>query len=262
MPRGNAYGLRGIWPGEFRGWRDPDKQARKAEKQARKNGYYNNNYYYNDPIAVYSPQYRTYRPDRQSFVRTMIANFFAPQHQVYYSPAYRDYGYQQPYYSRYRTATYSQPYYSSASYAPAYYDSGYGYNNGNGYDPYNNNYGYDPYGDQGYYGGDSLKSSLLNIGLSMLQGFLGQGYEQGLVNGQYARRYDPNRFADTSVDPVYYSPYVSSFSDQRQVFDEGYRMGYEDAMRNRDPYNYNDYSQTDGVNLLTEFLSNTILSRA
>lgn len=239
-PRGNAYGNRGIWPGEFRGWRDPEKQQRKYEKQLRKQGYY-----YRDPIGAYYPQYRSYnyQPRRDNLVRRMIANFFTSQ--PVYSPLYRE-SYAPAYYPRYRMVTYSQPYdnyyYSNASYSPAYYNNGYAS------DPYY-------YGDNNYYGGNSLKSSLLNVGLSLLQGFLGQGYEQGLVNGQCARNYGNYNYAPYTTETVYYSPVVSSIAEQRQAYDEGYRLGYQDALRNNDPYNsYN----TGRVDLVTEFLANSL----
>src|SRR5436189_5656355 len=49
-PRGNAYGLRGIWPGEFRGWRDDDRSDRKQARRLR-----NSTAYYSDPIVSFLP---------------------------------------------------------------------------------------------------------------------------------------------------------------------------------------------------------------
>ena len=264
-PRGNAYGLRGIWPGEFRGWRDEDKQNRKEAKRDQRR----NAYYYSDPIAGYYPVYQqpnyrnnngyNTRPTRETIVRSIISSFFAPEptyyNNYYTAPAYRGYapaynGYQQnPYYGGNSTQ-----YYSQASYSPAY-----GYNQR--YDPYAAS---PMYGSQ-LFGGGGLKSSLLNIGLSMLQGFLGQGYQQGLNQGQYVRQnygtrsnnyYDPY----AASEPAYYSPVASSFANQRQLLEEGYRLGYQDAMMNRDPYG-TSLGGANNVDMISEFLANTLMNR-
>lgn len=274
-PRGNAYGLRGIWPGEFRGWRDPDKQARKAAKEAEKDlrRSQRQQYYYNsDPLVTWMP--RVYREryyqqpadtypqsygysnvspyygygnsgsTRDAVVRTIISSFFGGgdpyySNSYYAAPAYSGYSA----YPSYQTRYLDGPYYQT--YSPY---SG-------GYDPY---YAAPLYGGE-MFGGTGLKSTLLNVGFSLLQGFLGQGYTDGLLAGQYARTnridgyYDPYTY-----DNAYYSPYVSSLADQRRIFDEGYRMGYEDAMRNRDPYG-TLYRAPSGVNLISEFLSGSLL---
>jgi hypothetical protein len=261
-PRGNAYGRRGVWPGEFRGWRDPEKQARKLTKQLAKQARYN------DAVANYYPQYRTYnvdnnyydQPARETFVRSLIANLFAPQQMPYttYVPAYTAYTPAQ--YPVYRSAAYdnSPYYYSNASYSPAYQPY---------YDPYAGGYNSYPGAyyqqQQPLFGGGGLKSSLLNIGLSLLQGFLGQGYEEGLMQGQLARSVYGNGAAQyydpyVAAEPAYYSPYASSLADERQIFDEGYRLGYEDALRQQGAY----YPQPSRVDLVTEFLANTLLSQA
>jgi len=290
-PRGNAYGLRGIWPGEFRGVRDPNRQARlQDDREWRRN---NAATYYNyDPIQTLAPQvyqaysYPTYpnssysypgyynngayqpyyspgyvQPRRDSIVRSLISSFFAPDDGYgyntygyspygYSTPQY--YGYQQPAYYNYGTPNY---YYSNAGYAP-YYGSNY-------YDPYGAGYGYGGapmFGSQ-LFGGGGVKSAILNVGLQLLQGFLGQGYLQGINDGQYVRQnygndvyYDPYY----ASEPAYYSPIASSFADQRQTFEEGYRLGYEDAMRNQDPYG-NINGNNANVNLVTQFLANSLL---
>ena len=294
-PRGNAYGLRGIWPGEFRGVRDPDKQARRYDRENERDWRRNNNaatYYNYDPIQTWAPQvYQSYayptsrynnsgypaynnygyqpdyyqgyaEPRRESIVRSLISSFFAPdsgygygnygyavpQYYGYNTPQY--YGYQQPAYYGYQTPNY---YYSNAGYAPQYY--------GAGYDPYGYGYGGAPMFGGQLFGGTGVKSAILNVGLQLLQGFLGQGYQQGINDGQYVREnygndvyYDPYY----TSEPAYYSPYASSFADQRQTFEEGYRLGYEDAMRNQDPYG-NMYGNNANVNLVTQFLANSLL---
>ena len=261
-PRGNAYGLRGIWPGEFRGWRDLDKQALKAERRNRRS----DAYYYSDPLNNFYPNYQqpnygynNYNgynepPTRENIMRSIISSFFAPE---------TDYG----------NAYYAAPVYQG--YTPAYngfqQNQYYGGNNTPNYSPaYGYDQGYDPYGNSPVdgsqlFGGGGLKSSLLNIGLEILQGFLGQGYQQGLNQGQYVRDnygtrssnyYDPY----AAAEPAYYSPIASSFSDQRQLLQEGYRLGYQDAMRNQDPYS-TGLGGGGNVDMISEFLANTLLSR-
>ena len=288
-PRGNAYGLRGMAPGQNRGafnnwsnaplWQSQQAwQQRRGERddrdwdRARRNSgsyYYNNSatYYNYDPFAVWAPQiYRVYSDDnsyaydpygnygysypsyysdpRDTFVRTLISSFFVPDeydYTTFYTPPYYD----NPYYD------YADPgyYYSNSGYYPSYYDSGY-------YDPYY--YSGVPMFASPFYGDNSLKSSLLNFGVRLLQGMLGQGYEQGLSDAEYVRvvqgpvYYDPYQ----APEPAYYSPYVSSFADQRQIFENGYRMGYEDAMRDQDPYGI--YNNTNArVDVVSQFLANS-----
>ena len=177
-PRGNAYGLRGIWPGEFRGWRDPDNQARKAEKRNRRS----DAYYYSDPLNSYYPVYQqpnygyninsgySERPTRENIVRSIISSFFTPE------PAYSNTYYAAPVYQGYTPAYNSYPqnrYYAgnnTPSYSPAYgYDQGY------------DQYGNSPMSGSQLFGGGGLKSSLLNIGLEMLQGGLSAGLKSGTV---------------------------------------------------------------------------------
>jgi hypothetical protein len=304
-PRGNAYGRRGIWPGEFRGWRDPEKQERKAEKEQRRS-YGGYNTYGSDPFTAfipriyreryqqpnYAPQYyggyttpqyyRGYSPQyygysapnyyypstsghstRDAIVRTVLSAFFGggdPYGGQYYDNGY---SYAQPAYSPYYGySSYASPY--QTSYNPlgySYYPAGYAYST-QAYYPsnYNDPYYAQPMFGSGLFGGGGLKSTLLNVGLSMLQGFMGQGYEDGIYAGQYARRNRINEFYDpyTYDSPAYYSPYVSSLANERQAFDEGYRLGYQDAMRQQDPYGALR-GRNDGVDLLTEFLSSGLL---
>lgn len=282
-PRGNAYGLRGMAPGQNRDmnqwnswanqqqWQQRRDRDRDGDRRNRAQNY--SSYYGYDPLATWAPQiyrsyssnnygynngynnygyndpsYYTYSQPRSNIVRTIISSFFGPQdnYSTFYNPPYysnSNYGYTTPQY-----------YYSNAGYSPGfgsgYYDSGYN-------DPYG--YGGVPMFASPFYGDNSLKSSLLNLGVQMLQGFLGQGYSQGLNDAQYVRAtegpvyYDPYQ----ASEPAYYSPYASSFADQRQVFEQGYRLGYEDAMRNQDPYGA--YGNNGRVDLLSQFLANSVL---
>jgi hypothetical protein len=234
--------------------------------------YYNN---HADPIVNYLPvyqqqYYQPYGSTRENIIRSLIGSFLGGQ--PAYSPVYQSY---QPYqgYQPYQAYTpyyggYQQPYYQTASYSPAYggYSPYYG-QNGYGYDPS----GYDPYDyQQPYYGtqifgGGGLKSTLLNVGLSLLQGFLGNGYEQGVYQGEYARDYyrqPVNSYYDpyAAAEPAYYSPLASSFADQRHLLEECYRLGYQDAMLQRDPYG-NVIQNNAPVNLVSQFLANTLINR-
>jgi hypothetical protein len=82
---------------------------------------------------------------------------------------------------------------------------------------------------------------------------------QGSSDAQYVRAvegpvyYDPYQ----APEPAYYSPYVSSFADQRQIFEQGYQAGYEDAMRNQDPYGV--YNGNGRVDVISQFLANSVL---
>jgi len=276
---GKAYGAREqqqMWQSQFRDWRrdnsDYDNDGRRDRRRDADRNVYYNNYSYADPIVNYLPVYQQqyYRPSgstRENIVRSLISSFFGvPQQPSYYQPyqsyqAYQPYqGYQPAYYQQ---PYYSQPYYSNASYSPSY---GYAspYNGGYAYDPYLSN-GYQPYYGTQMFAGGGLKSTLLNVGLSMLQGLLGNGYQQGLNQGQYVRDYygrpvttyyDPY----AAAQPAYYSPIASSFADQRQLLEEGYRLGYRDAMLDRDPYG-NAYTRNAPVDLVSQFLANTLVNR-
>jgi len=214
------------------------------------NGYSSPNYYYPSTSG---------HSTRDAIVRTVLSTFFGGGGNDQY---YGDNGYyQQPVYSPYYG--YVDPYqasYNNLGYS--YYPAGYSYSA----QPYYQSNYYDPYSAQqpvfgtGLFGGGGLKTTLLNVGLSMLQGFMGQGYEDGIYNGQYARRSGINDFYDpyTYDNAAYYSPYVSSLGTERQAFDEGYRIGYADAMRNRDPYG-TLVGRNNGIDLVTEFLSSGLL---
>lgn len=273
-PRGNAYGLRGVAPaqerayGNWNPWQAQAWQQRRDERRDdRDRDRYRDRrlvYYDYDPVAVWAPQvyrsyttyngynypsYHTYSQPRDTFLRTVISSFFVPQNEYYTT------FYEPPYYSSGYSNQYAQYvpgyYYSNAGYAPGYsYDSGY-------YDPYQ--YGGVPMFASPFYGDNSLKSSLISFGFQMLQGFLGQGYQQGLSDAEYVRAVEGPVYYDPYQAPeqAYYSPYVSSFADQRQIFEQGYRLGYEDAMRNQDPYGA--YGSNTRVDLVSQFLANSLL---
>lgn len=272
FPRGNAYGRRGIWPGEFRGWRDPDKQARKFEKRDRKRGDYRDNYYYRDDRGhvfnnsddrdydrddYYDDRYSRDDRDDRDFVRENIirsilsnvlgggfdngqdlysSNYYPQQRYVSYARAYPAYYDYQPSYA-------AVPNY----YSPVFYNDAY-YGDGNYGDSYNNS---SPFLSDIFGGGDS---GWMGIVGQLLSGLLGQGYLQGLNDGEYARTsglgndtyYNPYDYADAS-----YAPYAASLGQERSCLREGYELGYRDAMRNRDPF---DAGQFGGLDLLSAFL--------
>ena len=274
---GKAYaGNNNGWQNMDRDWRNEDngRGGRTGNRHyAPQNSYTYNNY--SDPIVNYLPAYQQqyYRPSsgstRENIVRSLISSFFTGGRQQPYYPAYQSYQAYQSY-TPYYGGAYQQPYYQNTSYSPSY----------GSYSPYygSNGYGYDPYASAQYgdgdqqpsvgtqmFGGGGLKSSLLNVGLSLLQGFLGNGYEQGLNQGEYVRDqyarpvgtyYDPY----AAPEQAYYSPLASSFADQRQLLQEGYRLGYRDAMQQQEPYE-NVLGNNAPVNLVSQFLANSLLNR-
>jgi len=266
-----------VWQNMYRDWRneDNDRRDNRREGDRRYAPRNSNTYYsYSDSIVNYLPVYQQqyYQPrqsTRENVIRALIGSFFGGGQQQVYQPAYQSYQPYQPYqaYTPYYGG-YQQPYYQNTSYSPSYgaYAPYYGANQ-YGSDPY----AYDPYGYQQPYagtqlfGGGGLKSTLLNVGLSLLQGFLGNGYEQGLGQGEYVRDYydrPVNTYYDpyAAAEPAYYSPLASSFADQRQLLQEGYRLGYQDAMRQQDPYG-NVLQNNAPVNLVSQFLANTLINR-
>jgi len=272
---GKAEAMNNGYTTMYRDWRrdDSDRRDDRRQRYSQPNSY--TYYNYTDPVVNYLPTYQQpyyqqqyYRPSgstRENILRSLISSFFGGQQQQYYQPAYQNYGYQQPYqqaYTPYYGGGYQQPYYQTTSYSPSYgayspYLSGNGY----GYDPYSSYGGYSPYMGTQMFGGGGLKSTLLNVGLSLLQGFLGTSYQQGLDQGEYVRDYygrPVSTYYDpyAAPEPAYYSPLASSFGSQRQLLEEGYRMGYRDAMLERDPYGNNA-----PVNLVSQFLANSLVNR-
>lgn len=251
FPRGNAYGRRGIWPGEFRGWRDPDKQARHFEKRDRKRGDYGDNYY-----DRYDDDDFSRRDDefaRENMIRSILSNFFDggfnggqntyatnyyPQRRyVTYAPAYYDY---QPSYA-------GVPQYYSQSYYPSYNDAYYGDVDDSS-----------AFGSELFGGGNSLSSGLFGIVGQLLSGLLGQGYLQGLNDGDFARdnRLDNDGYYNPyAVDDTYSAPYTASLDQQRSLLRQGYELGYQDALRNRDPFEAQNFGGNfGGIDILSAFL--------
>ncbi|MGB7202168.1 MAG: hypothetical protein WBD16_07855 [Pyrinomonadaceae bacterium] len=264
FPRGHAYGRRGIWPGEFRGWRDPDKQARQFEKRDRKHDDYRDNYYYrergehefNIGDDRYDDDDYSRRDDgftRRNIIRTILSNFFDggfnggqdayatnyyPQGTyVNYAPAY--YG-NQPSYA-------AVPQYYSQSYYPSYNDGYYG-------DAYDS----PAFGSDLFGGGNSLSSGLFSIVGQLLSGLLGQGYLQGLNDGDFAR---DNRLRNVGYNnpyefgDAYSAPYTASLDQQRSLLRQGYELGYQDALRDRDPFETQNFGGNfGGIDILNAFL--------
>ena len=184
--------------------------------------YYGTPYYYEPQVSyVYVPQYG--------------ATYYDP----YYYQNYSYYGGQQSYYPTY--SSYGYP--SNAGYAD-YYDAGYGYDD----DQYLSVLSQLPVAElvQGLTG-NSFISELLG-------GFLNQGYDQGYIDGEYAREYgdddssyyDPYAYHDTSYDT-----YSLNLAENRRIFSEGYEAGYSDAIAARaDDYSPYQDSQPDLVGLL------------
>ncbi len=260
---GKAYAGMNPFGGMFRDWRRSYDDYRDDDRRPVYSQRHSYTYYtYSDPIATYVSAYQ--QPyngagsTRESIVRSLLASFLGGQGTAYYQP-YQEYQpYQAPYYGSYgpRYATYSQPYYSTVSYSPGYASDGSPY----GYDPYSP-YSYSPYDGAQMFSGGGLKSTLLNVGLSLLQGFLGNSYQQGFDQGQYVRDYY-DRPVTTYYDPyavsepAYYSPLASSFANERRLLEEGYRLGYRDAMLDKQPYG--DVINDAPIDLVSQFLANAI----
>lgn len=274
FPRGHAYGRRGIWPGEFRGWRDPDKQERRAMRELRKRGDYREDYYYRDDRdrdrVSNNSDHREYDRDdyyddrysrndngyeRQDFFRSILSNFFGggldngqnayatnyyPQRSyVNYAPAYYDY---QPSYA-------AVPQYYSQSYYPSYNDAYYGDAD------YGSSFGSDLLG-----GGNSFSSGLFSIVGQLLSRMLGQGYLQGQNDGEYARFNDLGNDAyynPYAADQTYSASYAASLDQQRSLLRQGYELGYQDALRDRDPFGANNFGGNfGGLDIVSSFLGN------
>ncbi|MEO7672797.1 MAG: hypothetical protein ABIU09_01815, partial [Pyrinomonadaceae bacterium] len=128
------------------------------------------------------------------------------------------------------------------------------------------------YGDDGSrFGGNSAIGGLLNslpiaellerytggneFVSGLIANFLAQGYDQGYVAGQSARR---NRSGEGYFQDPYvtedgiYDPYSSSMGENRQILSEGYELGYQDALQGRNDYDPQDDGNVDLVSLLLE----------
>lgn len=244
-PRGNAYGLRGIWPGEFRGWRDPAKQARRSAGSFRgtyppywpENAWPLRSQRDHDPYTyvtpVYNPAYYdSYGRDREDFVRDIISSFFNEPSYAYEWYPRRTVASYQPYYDYYPDTV-------SYAYAPAYYDTYYA--------PAS----YDQYNPAAY--DDGYRNVWLSLAGELLRGLLGQGYIQGLDDGEYARQ---QGWGDDYYDDPYdfraveFAAFPTVLDEQRRCLSEGYALGYRDALAGRDPYDADMLGEVDLVSVL------------
>lgn len=171
-------------------------------------------------------------------------------------------------------SNYGNRYVSVPQYGQYYAEPNYYYDNNEpvyGYgSPYNYAYDQDSFGGgndilgslpiaeliQQFTGGNDFVSSLIG-------GFLTQGYDQGFLAGQYARRngldeddyYDPYVYEDGMYDP-----YSVTLGQNRQLLSEGYDLGYQDALSGQSDYDPIDDGNVDLVSLLlNNVLGNNIL---
>ena len=178
-------------------------------------GYYNyNGYYYNQPVY--------------NFYDQVVCNP-ATYYSNYY-PTYSDYAL-----SYYTPAYYAPGYTTTTYYTPAYYDS----------------YSYSalPYGYSNYGYGNSLLSMIPGVGkldrqtggtisrvlIAALGGAYSRGYDDGLLLDQYGYS-APAPFLGTTYVSTTYLPASLRTDQARQIFNEGYELGYRDAVAQRDPY--------------------------
>lgn len=209
--------------------------------------------YYDDRYDRWGRRDRDDRRDRRDwFLRNVIRD------RVYYDysyvPRYYPYYYGTPYRLTYFGYPYDRyPYYDQISYVNiplygSYYSDPYYYDD-YAYGPTYAGYGVPTSGYQ------QLGSILANVPIGeliyeftgnsiageILSGFLSQAYNQGYLNGQYARS---NGYADRYYDPYtyntgYYDVYSANLAENRRIFSEGYELGYRDAIESRriyDPY--------------------------
>jgi hypothetical protein len=178
--------------------------------------YYYNGYYYNEPVYDFYQQAECYP--------TAYLSEYSPVYET--GPTYYS-----EYYESYTTGYY--PSFYSASYSPvSYFDYDY---DGLPYD----------YADYGY--GDSLLTLIpggeklervtdgaaSRILLAALGGAYGRGFDDGLYYDEYG---DTSPY---SASAVYLPASVASSlrtSEAKEIFDQGYELGYQDAIAQRDPY--------------------------
>lgn len=196
----------------------------------------------------------------EPLIRSVIATFFSNGIGGGY---YDDYADSQPYnrndYGYERQYAYSQPSYNTFGYPPTntYYEPAAYY----GYDEYaNNGIPYDasqgalPYNDvRDIYSG--------GLAGELIQRALGTGYHQGLLEGQLAqqRGWGDRYYSDPYLyEQAIYDPYSTSIGDNRRYFSEGYEMGYNDALRQRDEF---DVAGGGGVDLVSLLLGSVLSLR-
>lgn len=236
------------------------------------NGYYApGNVYYNDPIYYgddYGDDYYGYNSGpnfKEQIIRTLISSVLGGlggggfdigglvQPRGYSNVVPYDYGGYDPSYGYY-TPTYvsDRPYYGPAP-NDYYYDQAY-YSQGGLGGIGGSLLGALPIADivQRYTGDSPFVSQIVGS-------FLSQGYDQGFLAGQDARRYgyadagynDPYTYQNGSCDP-----YSASLGENRRYLSEGYELGYRDALNGNAMYD----GQTVGGGDLVGVLLNNVLS--
>ena len=280
-PNQNESGWRGFWSGrkfdrrddkrylkeQKRAWKAGQKSQRRYEKDALRYSSesrrrpadvnYDNNYYGDQMDNNYG--YDDSTNWKQQILRVVIANVIGNRlggDQRNTNPDYGQFYNENPNGNSYdRSSNYNQ--------VPSFVQS-YG-------SPYSDEY-QPEYGDEGsQLGGNSIAGGLLNslpiaellerytggngFVSELIANFLAQGYDQGYVAGQSARR---NQSGETYFRDPYvtedgiYDPYSSSMGENRQILSEGYELGYQDALQGRNDYDPQDGGNVDLVSLLLQ----------
>lgn len=278
-PNQNASIWRGLWSGrqfdrrddkrylkeQKRAWKADLKSHRRYEKdtlryssESRRRSEdvnYDNNYYGDQTDNNYG--YDDGTNWKEQILRVVIANVIGNRlggDRRDTNSAYGRFYNENPYNNSYdRGGNYNQ--------VPRFIQS-YGTNYGDEYQP--------EYGDDvSQFGGNSITGGLLNslpiaellerytggneFVSELIANFLAQGYDQGYVAGQSARR---NRSGERYFQDPYvtedgiYDPYSTSMGENRQILSEGYELGYQDALEGRNDYDPQDGGNVDLVSLL------------
>lgn len=215
---------------------DRDKQDRRYWRDQRRayNDYREPAYSYN---TNYYPEYRN--GGRGGQIIQVITGILGGG-----SPVYFDNTPQYSYYQRPAYNVYQPRYVNYSQYDPYQYDNDqYGYDNG-----YENN-------------GSSLLGLLpdeFSSGLigQLLSNFLGSAYGRGYDDALFAQDYGYDQpYATTSY--ANYIPAVVSNDQARQIFNEGYELGYRDAIASNES-NYGQGIGGTGLDLVNLFLNNSL----
>lgn len=88
---------------------------------------------------------------------------------------------------------------------------------------------------------------------------LASGYSQGFIDGQNAASYGYNDYASPyAYAPTVYTGYSTSLAERQQYLNEGYELGYRDALENRDSYGV--YDGGGNLDLVSALLGSLIAS--
>lgn len=254
-----------AWKADLKSQRRYEKESLRYSRESRRRSapvYDDNNYYGDQTDNSYG--YDDSTNWKEQILRVVIANVIGNRlggDQGYNSSQYGQVYNERPYNNSYdRGGSYNEVPRFIRSYGTPYSDE---------YQP--------EYGDDGtQFGGNSITGGLLNslpiaellerytggngFVSELIANFLAQGYDQGYVAGQSARR---NRSGDRFFSDPYvtedgiYDPYSSSMGENRQILSEGYELGYQDALQGR-----NDYDPQDGGNVdLISLLLNNVLGK-